>query len=185
MKNKFLFQSSRSLRTATDAINQNTLTTAFQSSRSLRTATQAGHPWQCDRHISILAVLADRDCTPERYERSEQIFQSSRSLRTATGRKDPTATSKVAFQSSRSLRTETAGAYHLGTPDDNFNPRGPCGPRRCTVEYSISFILYFNPRGPCGPRPAICCALKPAFENFNPRGPCGPRPRGRGSRSSD
>ena len=122
------FQSSRSLRTATRSPGQSHQAFRFQSSRSLRTATSTMFP-KLDE-VTFQSSRSLRTATFYQHQEDQnKEFQSSRSLRTATGRKDPTATSKVAFQSSRSLRTATAGAYHLGTPDDNFNPRGPCGPR--------------------------------------------------------
>ena len=35
----------------------------------------------------------------------------------------------------------------------NFNPRSPCGERRCVRTISASWRIYFNPRSPCGERP--------------------------------
>ena len=56
-------------------------------------------------------------------------FQSSRSLRTATIPKHGNS-HRIKFQSSRSLRTAT-GVNRTGRDNhDNFNPRGPCGPRQ-------------------------------------------------------
>ena len=59
-------------------------------------------------YISILAVLADRDGMISNSDFIMMLFQSSRSLRTATG----------SF-----LKPKTS--------EENFNPRGPCGPRLC------------------------------------------------------
>ena len=57
------FQSSRSLRTATTGRSKKTITQwIFQSSRSLRTATALVVCTILPSVISILAVLADRDC---------------------------------------------------------------------------------------------------------------------------
>ena len=101
------------------------------------------------------------------------------------------------FQSSRSLRTATGHIVRLSAPDNDFNPRGPCGPRLTALINAENCAENFNPRGPCGPRPTLhprrmrpptfqssrslrtatpgrapCC---PAPRYFNPRGPCGPR----------
>ena len=102
-----VFQSSRSLRTATRHFLDSLLVFVFQSSRSLRTATYT--IWTLPQtesyfnprgpcgprrglrsiiasgiSISILAVLADRDLREENTCRRSFLFQSSRSLRTAT-----------------------------------------------------------------------------------------------------
>ena len=80
-----LFQSSRSLRTATRMATLSALRGRFQSSRSLRTATPSVPP------VSV----------------SGPIFQSSRSLRTATSSAVAAVAELLIFQSSRSLRTAT------------------------------------------------------------------------------
>ena len=102
-----IFQSSRSLRTATkDKFDYYWPVFAFQSSRSLRTATAFGFFLIPLEEISILAVLADRD---------------------------------------RKLLCSHQQSLH-------FNPRGPCGPRRFNQWQYVRELLNFNPRGPCGPR---------------------------------
>ena len=105
-----VFQSSRSLRTATlrPGVNSSSLK-LFQSSRSLRTATCLG---RCRGGlvvaISILAVLADRDVNALPFRAYALIiFQSSRSLRTATFGIPTGVPGLSVFQSSRSLRTAT------------------------------------------------------------------------------
>ena len=193
-----VFQSSRSLRTATMcSLSTRPTERSFQSSRSLRTATILGVSIPQYSPISILAVLADRDIEVNLARLRPKIFQSSRSLRTAT-----------------------SDAFIPGNGGRDFNPRGPCGPR----PYGTAIATppgNFNPRGPCGPRPSspriraaglplfqssrslrtataracILMALSPVFQssrslrtatvqkylstqyisNFNPRGPCGPR----------
>ena len=60
------------------------ITRLFQSSRSLRTATFQTTFQSILGDISILAVLADRDERAFDGLRPQIIFQSSRSLRTAT-----------------------------------------------------------------------------------------------------
>ena len=42
---------------------------------------------------------------------------------------------------------------HGQTLATGFNPRTPCGVRRCTTKISGCSILSFNPRTPCGVRP--------------------------------
>ena len=170
----FIFQSSRSLRTATSLAPRSTESLKlFQSSRSLRTATGGTVAVIAFPVISILAVLADRDVM-----RTMPFWLT------------------VAFQSSRSLRTATWIWWPGNSSMINFNPRGPCGPRLVLLASnntapSISILavladrdrpqrrlrfnhVYFNPRGPCGPRrgSSHSCAWQ---HNFNPRGPCGPR----------
>ena len=67
-----------------DAKHQATAHTGFQSSRSLRTATNHREKLQMTQSISILAVLADRDSSRSAARAKALAFQSSRSLRTAT-----------------------------------------------------------------------------------------------------
>ena len=57
----------------------------------------------------------------------------------------------------------------------DFNPRGPCGPRREEAEKALEGRKYFNPRGPCGPRREEAEKALEGRKYFNPRGPCGPR----------
>ena len=38
----------------------------------------------------------------------------------------------------------------------NFNPRSPCGERRCAHGAARGFAAYFNPRSPCGERRRAC-----------------------------
>ena len=108
-------------------------------------------PGLCACHISILAVLADRDTQPNpeiiistEFQSSRSlrtatllvlllvlrmIFQSSRSLRTATKAMQFNAAEAAKFQSSRSLRTATSSSSCRYWTYSYFNPRGPCGPR--------------------------------------------------------
>ena len=54
-----------------------------------------------------------------------------------------------------SIRAPLAGSDNRGPLpegfDSNFNPRSPCGERRC-VQQGAPRIPYFNPRSPCGER---------------------------------
>ena len=82
----------------------------------------------------------------------EALFQSSRSLRTATARLSIHSSRRRVFQSSRSLRTATVSFMLSLSPSMDFNPRGPCGPRRTWRPRPSWRRRNFNPRGPCGPR---------------------------------
>ena len=141
----------------------------FQSSRSLRTATEYVKGCADDGIISILAVLADRDLRSMalpvqriRFQSSRSLrtatlkhilserripeFQSSRSLRTATLHEDATYSANFTFQSSRSLRTATFNFGDKLTQRIYFNPRGPCGPRQNTEAVTDKEILFQSSR---------------------------------------
>ena len=56
----------------------------------------------------------------------------------------------------------------------HFNPRSPCGERRCW-RFARPLLCHFNPRSPCGER---LCNGRQDFSHicdFNPRSPCGER----------
>ena len=101
--------------------------------------------------ISILAVLADRDWSTEEPSRISTVFQSSRSLRTAT----PWALRHgrlLAFQSSRSLRTATMALTSVVCALTRFqSSRSLRTATRSDAPYLLQ-VRDFNPRGPCGPR---------------------------------
>ena len=193
----------------------------FQSSRSLRTATPRRRSYgstichfnprgPCGpRHrlgfyggyyhrISILAVLADRD----RLRPGLCDYPHGISILAVLADRDSTRLHVISpflvFQSSRSLRTATAQTWPLVGTEGHFNPRGPCGPRLRDCR-ALKSPINFNPCGPCGPRRAQDLRPGPAMEisilavladrdcclpgnrpylpiYFNPRGPCGPRP---------
>ena len=149
-----IFQSSRSLRTATLTGGiKHGICKEFQSSRSLRTATffaLSGLIWAAyfnprgpcgPRHPSHNRGLQSSyfnprgPCGPRRLSllfcATMLLFQSSRSLRTATEKLHVLASPAATFQSSRSLRTATSSACVIKPTHRHFNPRGPCGPRRC------------------------------------------------------
>ena len=168
----------------------------FQSSRSLRTATSSQAVYWVEGGISILAVLADRDpvgtsvfddimgisilavladrdnCVGK-HGNTRREFQSSRSLRTATPEE---ALSALRLPISILAVLADRDSLHAiqSCTQANFNPRGPCGPRQRHPVLAYQLLSNFNPRGPCGPRPASC-RMPAAVRNFNPRGPCGPR----------
>ena len=80
----------------------------FQSTLSLRRATAAAFGGGVPSHISIHALLAESDVVVNFSDICLPEFQSTLSLRRATG-----------------LRVLHPGFYR------NFNPRSPCGERRC------------------------------------------------------
>ena len=110
------------------------------------------------------------------------LFQSTRPLRGATTRRrrhDRTPP----FQSTRPLRGATAVGDAGCVHSRDFNPRAPCGVRRCGIvlrepEEQISIHA---PLAGCDLRP-----LLPALgsANFNPRAPCGVRRGGGGDAGS-
>ncbi len=168
----------------------------FQSSRSLRTATRASsgrngdhqyfnprgpcgpqllnlRPKEVPPNISILAVLADRDGLFRHVLRLMSRFQSSRSLRTATCAPLPGLCayhiSILAVLADRDCNYLPIGAdityisilavladRDAGDPDTVRRPH-------------ISILAVLADRDPA----AGCLAAK--SRHFNPRGPCGPR----------
>ena len=58
-------------------------------------------------------------------------------------------------------------------PLTHFNPRSPCGERRCSTCVSRT-ALNFNPRSPCGERRNFWRYFV-FTKDFNPRSPCGER----------
>ena len=77
-------------------------------------------------------------------------FQPTRPLRGATlnSQRSKRASS---FQPTRPLRGATVEPIFGASPEYDFNPRAPCGARRCFIGCQ-SVIRYFNPRAPCGAR---------------------------------
>ena len=116
----------------------------------------------CDRNraaqdhqdpISIHAPLAGCDVSPSVvYTSPARAFQSTHPLRGATGDTKLTVTpAKI------SIHAPLAGcdAWRRRSPSETayFNPRTPCGVRRCSNRRCIGCAGYFNPRTPCGVRP--------------------------------
>ena len=149
-----LFQSSRSLRTATLQSGQvSRASTDFNPRGPCGPRPSPGQPWPTDNTISILAVLADRDT-------KEQV-----SVRTADGisilavlaDRDGNHHGPAAHKTSISILAVLADRDEQKQTEKNqafpyFNPRGPCGPRPREGPSGAPLCFYFNPRGPCGPR---------------------------------
>ena len=131
------------------------------------------------------------------YQHSDQSFQSTHPLRGATCSAFPICAS-CRFQSTHPLRGATNRLSSLLAPVQNFNPRTPCGVRRCHLVYDWCCKGYFNPRTPCGVRLYALCkerdikvisihaplagcdytcqsATQTLEYYFNPRTPCGVR----------
>ena len=94
------------------------------------------------------------------------------------------------------MRGATSPLPPSSIPSQSFNPRAPCGARRCpkAIHSCVAFVsihapragrdaespqcagepLCFNPRAPCGARPLNRQDAN-ALRCFNPRAPCGAR----------
>ena len=127
-------------------------TSVFQSSRSLRTATRKSPERTCrGKYFNPRGPCGPRlryCCKPM------SVFYFN--PRGPCGpRREPSASS-LAYPHNFNPRGpcgprpknggENYGIYH-------FNPRSPCGPRRNVRTLLRTGKAYFNPRGPCGPRP--------------------------------
>ena len=104
------------------------------------------------------------------------------------------------FQSTLPMRGATVEIQRKRLESLNFNPRSPCGERRCiywllssnhdisihaphagsdSISYSFPCrTCNFNPRSPCGERPLVYDKNNTVLD-FNPRSPCGERPPNR------
>ena len=146
--------------------------------------------------ISIHAPLAGSDQLLSEIARMGDEFQSTLPLRGATRPRDARPD-----QGRISIHAPLAGSDTSGAAGArrarNFNPRSPCGERRC-CRMRPGSRRNFNPRSPCGERPAHLrhgitnhtisihaplagsdpagrCPQRSA-PDFNPRSPCGERP---------
>ena len=87
--------------------------------------------------ISILAVLADRD-TCNRFKKGWSAWISILAVLADRDKLDAMENyARTQFQSSRSLRTATETQYAAVHQADDFNPRGPCGPRLSSARISM------------------------------------------------
>ena len=146
-----LFQSSRSLRTATANRHDTAeLSWEFQSSRSLRTATALSKRLSDRLSISILAVLADRDpsrpppgpppchfnprgpCGPRPHVDDSRASEEISILAVLADRDLPLMVEHDAGEISilAVLADRDIALISIALPPYHFNPRGPCGPRR-------------------------------------------------------
>ena len=101
----------------------------FQSTLSLRRATSKPFYFWAFILISIHALLAESD-----------------------GIHSPLIPRLNEFQSTLSLRRATSLFSSCASVLCNFNPRSPCGERRCRSPPPGKPVPDFNPRSPCGER---------------------------------
>ena len=123
-------------------------------------------------------------------------FQSTLPVWGAT-KEQALGTIEGVFQSTLPVWGATGYPQHTGRPPRDFNPRSPCGERRCRAGPWRLPVFYFNPRSPCGERPPppgttghgqLFQSTLPVWGatpgqgpgaggpgDFNPRSPCGER----------
>ena len=145
------FQSTLSLRRATNPARIPMRFVIFQSTLSLRRATQSVVHDPRQLRISIHALLAESD----------------RNAWASSGK--PCRISIHAL-----LAESDSGTTTINGACINFNPRSPCGERPSTGYSTGKSSENFNPRSPCGERPV---KTRPTVRqtHFNPRSPCGER----------
>ena len=146
--------------------------------------------------ISIHVPLAGHDFDGSDAAKLLILFQSTCPLRGTTPERAKKAAAK-GFQSTCPLRGTTTCVQRSRSGECYFNPRAPCGARRCRRFGKESDGGHFNPRAPCGARPfqigdsvhqmhiSIRVPLAGhdlvpkqgdvAQKHFNPRAPCGAR----------
>ena len=150
------------------------------------------------RAISIHAPHAGCDYYPAINKATIYAFQSTHPMRGATLFFKFVYLSSGLFQSTHPMRGATYNKFVNTEILIHFNPRTPCGVRRCGSENNDLRKHHFNPRTPCGVRRAEEKYFQPVIEisihaphagcdriesvchsqklYFNPRTPCGVRP---------
>ena len=123
------FQSTLSLRRATNSSIIFYIFKLFQSTLSLRRATLTGSLPMTIPTISIHALLAESDPP----------------LPPAGGGRQISIHALLAESDLRSCFPLCRSGH--------FNPRSPCGERHCLLCFCASTAWNFNPRSPCGERP--------------------------------
>ena len=194
------FQSTHPVRGATPSsfLIQSTKP-VFQSTHPVRGATSTRRGFPAFAQISIHAPRAGCDGYHLRDARRSAQFQSTHPVRGAThGRCIDVQGLRISIHAPRAgcdgHRRDVVVAHH-----HNFNPRTPCGVRRCSVPDTSSdatpfqsthpvrgatdpqrsppqYQTHFNPRTPCGVRHVTLEGKFTIVLNFNPRTPCGVRP---------
>ena len=84
---------------------------------------------------------------------SSSVFQSTHPVWGATVRAPALGPAGVTISIHAPRVGCDYGAKNKTKNMTHFNPRTPCGVRRCLLAYSLKPVLYFNPRTPCGVRP--------------------------------
>ena len=186
------------MRTATKPAPSSRPRTIFQSSRSLRTATRLGAPLVGVPHISILAVLADRDVASQWHQPPTMYFNPRGPCGPRPGCRaacpnrardfNPRGpcgprrqyytyynSPSLQFQSSRSLRTATKSRPPTSTPGLRFQSSRSL--RTATfLDWNEPIVDVISILAVLADRDPLIPALVSPPVNFNPRGPCGPRP---------
>ena len=124
----------------------------FQSTLSLRRATgQPMCPVRLFDHFNPRSPCGERPDSFWGLLRFIQ-FQSTLSLRRAT--RSHTSVPLQPLISIHALLAESdAGWADWPVRARDFNPRSPCGERRCPDKAALLASAHFNPRSPCGERP--------------------------------
>ena len=123
------FQSTRPVWGATKQKCKQSFPQGFQSTRPVWGATAEEEP-----------VLSD------------PLFQSTRPVWGATRILELYGCTETPFQSTRPVWGATQLRCSNGRCQRHFNPRAPCGARRCSIS-RCRRRRNFNPRAPCGARP--------------------------------
>ena len=146
------FQSTLSLRRATNLSDSDLFISVFQSTLSLRRATPERFCNALVLAISIHALLAESDTGME-----DWLQQPAISIHALLAESDPASRLLIdpgtVFQSTLSLRRATAFFHTLPLVHLHFNPRSPCGERHPASLVGLLSFCHFNPRSPCGERP--------------------------------
>ena len=141
------FQPTRPLRGATESFCQNPWSEKFQPTRPLRGATSDTGAIGSKTTISTHAPLAGRDSRPGGSLLASIQFQPTRPLRGATTWPHRNYHRQMGFQPTRPLRGATARLSGRLDGHRHFNPRAPCGARRC-VPTIAQFRTPFQPTRP-------------------------------------
>ena len=124
------------------------------------------------RPISIHAPLAGCDVRLPARLRGMRPFQSTHPLRGAT-RQQGAEACRSQFQSTHPLRGATLRRISSPLLTNYFNPRTPCGVRRCACARKTPRLISIHaPLAGCDP---MATAFITSSADFNPRTPCGVR----------
>ena len=102
------------------------------------------------------------------------FFQSTHPLRGATLSRRFSQSNRPAFQSTHPLRGATPRTDIGKHGQNDFNPRTPCGVRRCET-IKVLEILRFQSTHPLRGATLRKARFRPRGDHFNPRTPCGVR----------
>ena len=147
----------------------------FQSTRPVWGATPIYKSRVISYNISIHAPRVGRDRTgPLHPVTPEPISIHAPRVGRDYGRSSGRLRSTISIHAPRVGRDERT--ISIRREITNFNPRAPCGARRCAATLCVPVRRDFNPRAPCGARPPSHRLSDRCGRYFNPRAPCGARP---------